>query len=75
MFFLRLLLCGIWVATTVTSSKDPLLEDKGLPPRNLPSEPLTSPPQCLACADIFSLLEEGDDGRGLIQRVEMAERG
>ncbi|CAM9729509.1 unnamed protein product [Scytosiphon promiscuus] len=73
--FLLRLLCGTWIATTATSSKNALLEDKGPPPPNLPFEPLTSPPQCLACTDIFSLLEDGQDGRGLTQRVEMVERG
>lgn len=63
-----------WYTKTADAGRDPRLYDRGPPPRNLPFEPLTSPAECLPCKDIFSRLEETDDG-GFVQRVEMAERG
>lgn len=70
--FLSTLACACWFGA-VTAAKDARLEDRGPPPPNLPFEPLTSPPECLPCEDLFSQLEEVDGG--LVQRVEMTERG
>lgn len=58
---------------TVDGAKNPRLEDKGPPPPNLPFEPLTTPAECVPCEHLFSQLEEVDGG--LVQRVEMTERG
>lgn len=68
------LACVCWINIVVTAGKNALLEDQGPPPSNLPFEPLTSPPDCLPCERLFSQLKE-EDGGGLVQRVEMTERG
>lgn len=67
-------LAATWFSETAAAAKDPRIEDKGPPPPNLPFEPLASPAECLPCKSIFSQLEEADDG-GLVQHVEMVERG
>eukprot|EP00903_Cladosiphon_okamuranus_P005538 g5515.t1 len=66
------LTCACWFGTAA-GAKNPRLEDKGPPPPTLPFEPLTPPVECLPCEDLFSQLEEVDGG--LVQRVEMTERG
>lgn len=66
-------LAGACWLNTAAAAKNALLEDTGPPPPNLLFEPLTSPPECLPCEDLFSQLQEVDGG--LVQRVEMTQRG